>query len=420
MCIHSVRRNPEASRGTMKQDYLLKQVDWPQPFPPEEYAERRASVRKQLAAKGVDAIYVTMPGDLNWLTGYDMIWFHLQNLTGFLIRADGDDTVFFDGVGHTTIVCTLPAIEEVVWFARGETSDHLKLIVETLAARGLGKKRIAIQPWGYSPHHTVMQEFQAKLEAGGAKVVEGTQLVEELRLVKSPREVAVMRQSAALADEAMAAARGAIKAGVMETEIEAAIMGTLMKKGGGYPGIRTMIGSGPRSGTHHSPPQHRKIKQGDLVFVDFCASLHRYHVNLNRTFALGKPDKRWSDLMDKSAKCIDTIAAEVKTGDLWSKAAQVGERYIDEAGLRKYVWWVGGYTQGIAFPPDWCGSFWAVPRRGTPDRKLEPGMVFNFENQFDVWEDWPGGSGAAYIDTLIVTDKGLEVMSKLPRNLVVV
>ena len=47
-------------------------------------------------------------------------------------------------------------------------------------------------------------------------------------------------------------------------------------------------------------------------------------------------------------------------------------------------------------------------------------MFFNFENQFDVWEDWPGGSGAAYLETLMVTENDLEVMSKLPRTLVVV
>ena len=47
-------------------------------------------------------------------------------------------------------------------------------------------------------------------------------------------------------------------------------------------------------------------------------------------------------------------------------------------------------------------------------------MFFNLENQFDVWEDWPGGSGAAYVETLMVTENGLEVMSKHPRTLVVV
>jgi Xaa-Pro aminopeptidase len=400
-------------------EYLRNQVDWPQPFPPEEYATRHANVRANLAKHGVDALYVTSPADLTYLTGYDMIWYHLSNLTGLLIRADRDEPVFFDTTGHTTIVSTTPEIREVVWFERGEGGD-IEAIVGGIEDRGLARGRVAIQPWNHAPHASVMDALAARLRRSGAEVVEGNLLVEELRLLKSEREIAVMRQAAAMADEAMAAARDAIKPGILETEIEAVIMRSLMGSGAGYPGIRSMIGSGPRAGTHHSPAQHRRVQQGDLVFIDFCASLHRYHVNLNRTFSVGEPDPRWVDLMTTSAGCIDAVIREVKPGEPWSKAAAVGERYMDEHDLRKYLWWVGGYAQGIALPPDWCGAYWVAPHGDIPDRPVVPGMFFNYENQFDVWEDWPGGSGAAYIETFLMTDDGLEVMSKLPRTITVV
>ncbi len=67
--------------------YLRDQVDWQQPFPAEEYAVRRAKVRKALMDSSLDAIFVTTPANITWLTGYDMIWYHLQNLTGVLVRA---------------------------------------------------------------------------------------------------------------------------------------------------------------------------------------------------------------------------------------------------------------------------------------------------------------------------------------------
>ncbi|MGH6719685.1 MAG: M24 family metallopeptidase [Alphaproteobacteria bacterium] len=402
------------------QGYLREQIDWAQPFPPEEYAARRARVRERLAQADLDAIYVTLPADLTWLTGYDMIWYHGRNMTGLLVRADRDETVFFDYAGHVTLVSTTPEIREAVWYARGDVKDHIDVIAGALASRGLATSRLAVQRWGYAPHASVMDAFARRLADGGASITDGSQLVEELRLVKSPPEIAVMHRAAAMADEAMAAARDAIAPGVIETELEAVVMGSLMRNGGGYPGVRTMIGTGPRAGTHHSPPQHRRIKAGDLVFIDFCAALHRYHVNLNRTFSLGEPDRRWTDLMARSAGCIDAVVAEVKPGDPWSKAAKVGERYVEDNGLKGYLWWVGGYAQGIAVPPDWCGTYWIEPRAGTPDRPCVPGMFFNYENQWDVWEDWPGGSGAAYIETLEMTTAGLRVLSKLPRGLVAV
>ena len=55
-----------------------------------------------------------------------------------------------------------------------------------------------------------------------------------------------------------------------------------------------------------------------------------------------------------------------------------------------------------------------------PSPFIQPGMVFNLENQFDGLEGWPGGSGCAYIESLLVTENGLEVLSKLPRILVTV
>ena len=403
------------------QQYLRDQVDWPQAFPAEEYAERRRRVREALAAADIDAIFVTLPADLTYLTGYDMIWFHLRNLTGVLVRADADETVFFDSVGHTTIVSTTPEIGEIVWFDHFGIDESVKLIADELAGRGLRGKRIALQRWGHAPHADVMDALAVALKSTGMSVTDASFLVEGVRLIKSPREIAVVRQAAAMADAAMAAARDAIRPGVTETALEGVIMGSLMAAGGGYPGIRTMLGSGPRAGTHHSAPTHRQVRQGELVFIDFCAALHRYHVNLNRTFSLGEPDPRWVTLMDTSAGCIDAIVEVIGPGDTMFKVHQVADDYVDANGLRSTMWYNGGYTLGIAFAPDWVGVHRTHPTPDTPDdRPLETGMVFNLENQFDIWEDWPGGSGAAYIETFLMTDTGLEVLSTLPRNLVVI
>ncbi len=406
------------------QTYLRNQIDWPQAFPAEEYAARRAKVCRALEAAGLDAIYVTTPANITWLTGYDMIWYHLENLTGVLLRADTGEALFFDSVAHTTIVSTTPEIAEVVWLdgaaVSGAVDEAIRVIVDEVGRRGLAGSRIALELWGYAPHASVMARLKGSLEAGGATIEDGWRMLDEVRLVKSPLEIEHMKTAAAIADEAMTAGRDAIRPGLTETQLEGVIVGTMMAAGGGYPGIRSMIGSGPRSGTHHSPAQRRAIKQGDLVFVDFCGVYDRYHVNLNRTFSLGEPDPRWTELMTKAAGCIDAIVAEAKLGDPMSRVEAIAQAYIDEVGIREYVWWVGGYAQGVALPPDWCNNHWLNTRFGMQDRALEPGMFFNLENQFDVWQDWPGGSGAAYIEAPMVTENGLEVMSKHPRTLVVV
>jgi Xaa-Pro aminopeptidase len=126
--------------------------------------------------------------------------------------------------------------------------------------------------------------------------------------------------------------------------------------------------------------------------------------------------------MEKSAGCADRILSEIKLGDPFTKVNEVGNAYIDEVGLRDRAWWIGGYSFGISFLPDWTGAHWLHWNEETfgptPARRIvEPGVIFNFENQFDVWDDWPGGTGCAWIESFLVTEDGIEIMSKLPRTI---
>ncbi len=401
-------------------EYLREQVDWPQAFPPEEYDARVAGVRRSLSGEGLDAIYVTIPADITYLTGFDIVWNHLRSLIGVLVTVDSERPLFFDGPSHRNTVSAVPEIRDVVWLPGASVEANVQTITDAVADRGLTQgKKVALQPWSYSPHASVIEQLADSLRVAGAEIADGSMLVEQLRMVKSPREVEIVYKAAQMADRAMTAVMSVIRPGVMETEIEAAAMNALMREGAGYPAIRSMIGSGPRSGVHHTAPTHRRLRHGDLMFVDFSAVYFRYHVNINRTFSIGEPDPRWKDVMDRSAASVDVVMDAVKPGDPLSKVQRVADDYIDNAGLREHVWFIGGYSTGISAPPDWCGNHWLTPRADVGDRILEPGMLFNYENQFDV-NGWPGGTGARYIDSFLVREDGLELLSKLPRNIIVV
>ncbi|MEZ5926844.1 MAG: Xaa-Pro peptidase family protein [Hyphomicrobiaceae bacterium] len=403
-------------------------IDWEQPFPPEEYAARRARVRQALASQGFDAIYVTSPPDLCWLTGYDMSWFHLRCLTGLLVRAGDDRATMFDYVTHEAVAAATPEIGDIVWFREsGEPSGtagrtvekDAAIIASHLSKSGLKGGRIAIQRMGFSPHASTLQTLEAQLDASGMATGDGTVLVERLRAVKSPREMAVMWKAAEIADIGMAAARDMIRPGTRETDIEAAAVSAMMREGGGYPALRTMIGSGPRSGTRHSPPSHRRLAEGDLVYVDFSGCLHRYHVNIVRTFSVGAPDPRIAHMLEKGDGSIAILQqAARRKGARLSDLQKAADAYAVEQGLMPRAWFVGGYLMGLCIPPDWVGNYWVGPRFGMDDIPLEPGVVFNFENQFDPLPEWGINSGVAYIETLMMTEAGLEVMSRLPRTII--
>ncbi len=78
------------------------------------------------------------------------------------------------------------------------------------------------------------------------------------------------------------------------------------------------------------------------------------------------------------------------------------------------VWWVGGYSLGLAFPPSWVGHTY-LANDGLAEITWEPGYVSNFET---VLVDAEAGFEAATIDTLVMTEAGLELLSELPRGLI--
>ena len=395
------------------------QIDWQQPFPHEEYTARQSRVRVALKAHGYTGILISSPPDLNYLFGYDQIWFSHDSLGLCFLPADEEGFVFFDNDGHEILVSIYPEISDIVYFRRGKVADHIEVIASEVLRRGWAKGAIALQPRCYGPHPDHLRAVGRVWEDAGVEISDGSDLIEDVRLIKSRREIKVVREAAEIATAAMALARDSICADMRETDLEGVIVGEMMRRGGGYPGIRTMIGGGPRAGAHHEPPSHRKFRNGDVIHIDFCASLHRYHVNICRSFALGEVDARWIDLFERNEPMMDVLVAEIKAGDSMVKMQEVADTFAHEHDLARYEWLIGGYTLGIAMPPDWVGRHRPRPREDIPPPDLEPGLVMNFENQYDVFaENWSSAPGAGLIDTLLMGEASLEIITPLPRQLV--
>ena len=162
---------------------------------------------------------------------------------------------------------------------------------------------------------------------------------------------------------------------------------------------------------------------GDLVWINHCGSYHRYHADLGRLFSLGEPSRNWRWLMDKTCGSVDHVISKVRPGDSTGVAQKAMDEYMDSMGLRPYVAYVSGYNMGIAIPPDWVGHTFIDPDTGFETASYDPGMVTNYENLFTVLDDdpgWKGGTGGGFIETVLMTEDGLEVLSGLGRDVSVV
>ncbi|HJU90821.1 MAG TPA: Xaa-Pro aminopeptidase [Gemmatimonadaceae bacterium] len=108
-------------------------------------------------------------------------------------------------------------------------------------------------------------------------------LVDKLRARKSPQEMALLRRAIAITDDAHRAAMAAMTAGIPERAIQAVIERTFLEGGAEGPGFGSIVGSGPNSTTLHYVKNTRTMRAGDVVVMDIGASYEGYSADITRT-----------------------------------------------------------------------------------------------------------------------------------------
>jgi Xaa-Pro aminopeptidase len=132
-----------------------------------------------------------------------------------------------------------------------------------------------------SPDEQMMDALQKKYPS--LKVTSVDPLVEELRGTKSPAELALIRQAVEITVRAQKEAIAALKDGMNEFEIQALIEYTFRRNGADRPSFATIVGSGPNSTTLHYNANDRFIGINDLVVMDVGASYKGYAADVTRT-----------------------------------------------------------------------------------------------------------------------------------------
>lgn len=402
--------------------------DWPLAFDSAEYRERVRRVRAEMARSGIDMLYVTSPPNITYLTGYDSRWYRRSTPTGVAIHAAVDRLIFFDDVTHRSLVSSHHAqVGEAAFFRRFRDVDRdgwifrntIDDVVDTLRNEGWLHGAVGVEHWATAPGGLSLRYLDERIQACGAHSIDGSWLVDRVRLVKSSAEIVLLEKAAIVADAALEAIAREFQPGMSEIEVQGIAHFAMSRLDGEEPAIRTSVISGPNTRVQHPLPTRRKIAKGDLFTVDLCGSLYRYHANIARTFSVGEPDRRWGDLVARTGVSFDHVVAGIRPGDPMEKAVDIAMRYLDAAGLARHGWFIGGYDLGIAIPPDWVGHTY-LNGRCFERADFAVGTVVNFENVLDVPEGWPGGFGTQNVDTLVMEEAGLRILSRLDRGITIV
>ena len=381
------------------------------PFSDAEYAARLATVHEAMAAAGLDVLYVTSPPNILYLTGYDAIWYPWRLPLGCAVVREPAQLLFFDWTRHEGYAEMHARRDELVLFEYGSAPAE---VAAAFAERGLAGATVGLERYGLNPVSPILDAVEAELTAGGATIAAGDWIVDDARLYKSPAELDRIREAGRIADTAMAGLRERIRPGMTELQV-AALLTTLLADGGSeVPATPPLVCSGPTAWVDtHSFPSRRVLEEGDTISVDCCAVIDRYHANLCRTFALGEPNAEAAAMLDAAAGSVPELQRLAVLGEGPETAMAAAERWVYDRVPAEKIWWVGGYSLGIGLPPSWVGHTY-LANDGLSKVTWQPGYVSNYET---VLVDKGGGFEACAIDTIVMTEDGLEVLSEVPRGL---
>jgi len=402
---HSTTAAPQTTPSTKPSEALARKR---LAFTVEEYRARVAKVQKSLADRKLDALLVHNMANICYLTGLESIAPHKYWLC--LVPAVGDPILLLqDFESHNAMVTSW--VDQLATYKIFD--DPIAATHKLLQSRILDAKRLGIE---LGPLSSLSTQNYLRLDETlpAAKLIDATDLVACVAAIKSPNEIAYLREAARISSAAMRAAIKTIQQGSTDNDVAAVAAARLIGEGSEYQCYQPIVTVGPRSGVPHTTFQRIPIRPGDPVFMEFAGCVRRYSSPVMRTAVIGKPSEKMKRMFDLCLTSVNASLDNMKPGAVTGDVATMSEKAM---GRLPSGWvWHGcyAYSIGLGFPPEWadCGDVDVVKGNKAV---LQPGMVFHCSTSI---RD-PGKLGTTCSETVLITDRGCEVLTDLPRELFV-
>ena len=356
-----------------------------------DVAARLPRLRERMGEAGCDALLVTHLTNIRYLTGF-------TGSAGLLLVLPDGALFVTDGRYRDQSAEQLASNGVQARIEISATEQDAKLAD---AARGLA--RLGLE----STHVTwaAKRKYAAKV-FDGAEVVATEGLVEQLRIVKDDGEIARIEAACRIADDALASVLPRLKEEPTEQDFGLELDFTMRRLGAAGPSFETIVASGPNGAKPHARPGDRRIREGDLVVLDFGALLDGYHSDMTRTVSIGEPSETQRRMNEVVRASQAAGVAAVRPGVTGADVDKVCRDVIAEAGWADAFLHGTGHGVGLDIHED--------PRVSTTaTATLEPGHVVTVEPGVYL----PEHGGVRIEDTVVVTADGCRPLTSTPKEL---
>jgi Xaa-Pro aminopeptidase len=365
-------------------------------IPKEEFKAHLEKTQALLQAQGLEGLiafscYAEREGHVCYLTNHHLSFPNVMSHTGL-----GHAALVLPAEGQGILVSPFGYEQEkVVGIAGARTSSDL--VTDLLLA--VREQKLDRGKIGIAGSDVVPAEYYQKLVRSLPKATfqEANTLLESQRLIKSEAELALLREAARIADAGLLAGIEAAKEGAWGYEIELAARRAALEAGADFiPRVR--VSSGKRLAELRWPQvEARRLKPGDLVFLDLIGWFGNYGFDNSRVTVVGKATAEQRDYLAHLVEATEWMIGVLKPGvPLEFVYTESRERVIVPFG------------HGIGL--EICENPWiTMAKKAT----LQPNMVLCIEPSVDS----PVFGSMAIEDTVVVTETGVEVLNQCPRVL---
>ena len=380
-----------------------------------EYAQRNQVLAAIIDELGVSGVVLFDADYIKYYTGFAFI--PTERPMAYLMNRSGERALFVPRmeVEHAE---SMADIDRVAFYREYPDINHpMNVLVDTISELGMTGS-IGADSDGYPWIFGYRGEPLSKLT--GQQVINCRAPIEDQMAVKSAAEIALLKESCKWGHLAHARLQKYTQVGLGEVEVsqrassEATLVmletiGPIWRSNSSYyegaiAGYRGQIGR--NAAIPHALASNIQFQAGDVLVTGASAPVWGYVSELERTMILGRPSDEQKRMFDHMLN-LQTIAMEaLEPGKPCSEVDKEVRAYFDQHELMSYWKHHSGHTIGLRYHE---GPFLDIGDH----TEIKAGMVFTVEPGLYVSEL----GGFRHSDTVVVTDRGAEMITYYPRDL---
>jgi Xaa-Pro aminopeptidase len=343
---------------------------------------RLGKIKSALAEKNLDALIVTNPTNIFYLTGFRGVSPTEREATVIIFKS------------KPTILITAKLYQNE---ALALSSNHLKIAITEERAhyqKALKENLSASNKIGLEEHHLTLAEYiKLKKLLKGKKLTPVGDLVETLRKIKTSEEITNIEGAQKLTQDVFGEILKTIKVGQTEAEIKDNLEKIAKSKNREQLAFDPIVASGPNSALPHYATGARKIKKGDALLFDFGLKYNNYCADFSRTIFIESATDEQKNIYSLVAIAQKTAIAKIKTNSKAKDVFRESFSLFKKNGLQdKFIHSLG---HGIGLEVHEQPSLYK-----TSKDILKPCMVFSVEP--GLYLPW----GGVRIEDLVTIKKG--------------